>query len=171
MIAIILQALGITGGWCVEIGAWDGEFLSNTISLVRKGFYCLMVEGDEGRSKALFRNAAKAEYGGRITPVNAMVGPGNVGELMKMVDGYMAVISIDIDGGEEDILAALPVKFAVVVMEWNDKGNKHHWSVLEAADRCGYIPVHATNSNVIFVLAGFYRTFCEGMAKIEESLG
>jgi hypothetical protein len=36
--------------WCDEFGAWDGEYLSNTASLIKnKGFSAVMIEANRSR--------------------------------------------------------------------------------------------------------------------------
>ncbi len=48
IIAKILEVLPATDRWCVEFGAWDGEFLSNTCHLIeRDGYRAVLIEPDQ----------------------------------------------------------------------------------------------------------------------------
>lgn len=47
VLAHILKCIGIDQGWCVEFGAWDGKFHSNTWDLVHnKGWKAIYIEPD-----------------------------------------------------------------------------------------------------------------------------
>ena len=40
--------------WCVEFGAWDGIYLSNTCRLIReRNFNAVLIEGDKNKVKEL----------------------------------------------------------------------------------------------------------------------
>jgi hypothetical protein len=57
IIAEILRRLGLThrlNKWCVEFGAWDGVYLSNTARLIQQeGYSAVLIEGDPERAEAL----------------------------------------------------------------------------------------------------------------------
>jgi hypothetical protein len=43
--------------WCVEFGAWDGVYLSNTCNLIRNnGYSAVLIEGNKARAKQLGLN-------------------------------------------------------------------------------------------------------------------
>jgi len=45
--------------WCVEFGAWDGAYLSNTALLIeKKGYAAVLIEADMGRYEALVKKFA-----------------------------------------------------------------------------------------------------------------
>lgn len=176
-IKFILDTLGIKGGWCMEIGAWDGIFLSNTFRLVAEGYHSIMVEGDPKRYEALEKTAEK--YKG-IVPVQCMVTPTNIADAVysSMPDhvdsdiGY-AVLSLDVDGTEAKLWEALDegcnFGFVVTVVEWSDRGNRHPFTVLLQAEKLGYRPVAATNSNIIFVREDMYFKLCKKLAESEDA--
>jgi len=69
----ILKRLGLTKSdnyWCVEFGAWDGSHLSNTFSLVEKGWNAVYIEGDTVRYQELLQTSKSFL---KITPINAIV--------------------------------------------------------------------------------------------------
>ena len=54
IIAKILDLIGRVQPWCVEFGAWDGKYLSNTWDLItNKGWSGVLLEGDRARYEAL----------------------------------------------------------------------------------------------------------------------
>ena len=169
IIEFLLDNLEITGGVCLEIGAWDGRLLSNTLALVKRGFHSVMVEGDPGRYKALEKTAE--EFAPRITPVQLMVSGDNLEGIETTLDALTyteAVLSIDIDGTEPQILQTLSddgYGFAVAVVEWCGMGKKHPWKLLGTAKECGYTPVACTHSNIIFVGTWRYAAMCEKLAE------
>lgn len=58
VIASVLDQLGITGGWCVEFGAWDGKFHSNTWDLVHNhGWKAVYIEANETAFQQLVANS------------------------------------------------------------------------------------------------------------------
>ena len=50
VLAKVLEIIGASTKWCVEFGAWDGKYLSNTYNLIEsQGFSAVMIEGSEKR--------------------------------------------------------------------------------------------------------------------------
>ena len=57
--------------WCVEFGAWDGKYISNTFALVeKKNWNAIYIEGSKSRYKDLLVTAHKYK---NITPINKFV--------------------------------------------------------------------------------------------------
>ena len=56
--------------WCVEFGAWDGIYLSNTFNLVLQGWNAVYIEGDQKRFKDLLKTSKKHN---NIFPINDYV--------------------------------------------------------------------------------------------------
>jgi hypothetical protein len=55
----ILSTLPNCDGWCVEFGAWDGKFLSNTCRLIEEdGYSAVLVEGNPVKFSELQKNFA-----------------------------------------------------------------------------------------------------------------
>jgi hypothetical protein len=119
----VLETLPETDGWCVEFGAWDGKFLSNTYNLIaNRGYSAVLIEGSARRFRDL-----QATHGGneRVHLVNAMVG-------ITERDGLDALLaetplprdfdllSIDIDGADYHVWKAVrEYEPKVVIVEYN----------------------------------------------------
>lgn len=59
VIAHVLGRLGIAKGWCVEFGAWDGEFNANTWDLVHnQEWKAVYIEANQTAFAKLIRNTA-----------------------------------------------------------------------------------------------------------------
>lgn len=53
----ILETLPQTDKWCVEFGAWDGLYLSNTRNLIEtKGYSAVLIEADKNKFRDLQHN-------------------------------------------------------------------------------------------------------------------
>jgi hypothetical protein len=66
----ICQRLGITTGWFVEFGAWDGKHLSNTYNLVaHHGWLGVYIEADPDRYQSLL--LTKAAFPGKLHTICA----------------------------------------------------------------------------------------------------
>ena len=127
VIAEILRRIGGLSSqenWCVEFGAWDGIFLSNTFALVERGWRAVYIEGDEKHYQDLLSTAEKHQ---KIIPVNAFVARTQDAEnslnsiLSKTpIPLDFAVLSIDIDSYDCDVWESLQdYKPRIVVIEIN----------------------------------------------------
>ena len=97
--------------WCVEFGAWDGIFLSNTFALVERGWNAVYIEGDDNRYKDLLHTAEKFPT---ITPVNALVARSSCAETSldallgnTKIPSDFSLLSIDIDSFDCDVWESL----------------------------------------------------------------
>ena len=97
----ILRQLPELDHWCVELGAWDGVYLSNTYYLIsHAGYNAVLVEGDKNRFEALTRNMLR--WPGVIC-INKFVGIGGPDSLDCIlaetpIKENFDLLSIDIDG-------------------------------------------------------------------------
>ena len=179
IIAKVLEVLGEPRGWCVEFGAWDGRYLSNTYDLIaNKGFSAVMIEGSARRCRDL---QATFKDNPRVLALNAFVG-------FTADDGLDAilsrtpipvdfdVLSIDIDGNDYHVWNAVTLyQPRVVVIEYNptvptavdfvqpaDMSINQGASItaqVRLAKQKGYELVSATTHNCVFVRADLYPRF------------
>ncbi len=176
IIAKILEVLGEPRGWCVEFGAWDGRYLSNTYNLIaNKGFSAVMIEGSAVRCRDL---QATFKDNPRVVTLNAFVG-------FTAADGLDAilartpipkdfdVLSIDIDGNDYHVWNAV-ARYTprIVVIEYNptiptavDFVQPADMSINQGASitaqarlgkQKGYELASVTTHNCVFVRADLY---------------
>lgn len=86
-----LYRIGITKGVCVEFGAADGKYCSNTYYLLQQGWKGVMIESDKDLYDALKDNVRLLD----CMPLKDTVTPGNINILLP---GNIDVLSIDTDG-------------------------------------------------------------------------
>jgi hypothetical protein len=171
----ILELIGSHNQWVVEIGAWDGTYLSNSWNLTnRKGWHGVLVEGDEKRCAKLRGTYAHLPM---VTACHAFVGFN--AESDNAVDNILAktaipvdfdVLSIDIDGNDYHVWASMSrYRPRIIIIEYNptvpndvvfvqDPDDKlNHGCSLLALIRLGrekgYELACVTNCNGIFVRA------------------
>ena len=167
----LFARLGITNGYCVEFGAWDGRHLSNTYNLITAyGWRGTLIEADSVRFAEL-RRTMDGIVG--VTTLQAFVGfedDDGLDVLLAPTDTPkdFDLLSIDIDGNDYHVWAAISAyRPKVVVIEFNptipnhipfvqrrDTRVKHGSSLLSltalAASK-GYSPVAVTAQNAIFL--------------------
>ena len=121
VIAGHLARLGVASGTFVDIGASDGQTSSNTRALARAGWSGLAVEADP---EAFARLAWRAVDAPRLRLARTLVTPDNVVALLEAhgVPAEFAFLSLDIDGYDHFVLAALLKAFRPVLMcvEFNE---------------------------------------------------
>jgi hypothetical protein len=175
----ILQTLPANDNWCVELGAWDGVYLSNTRNLIENaGYSAVLIEGDETRFAALKKRDAGNE---RVTPVHAFVGfTGNDGLdaiLSRLpIPADFDFLSIDVDGNDYYIWKAMSAyRPKTVCIEFNptiaigvrfvqraDRSVNHGnslSSLVELAEEKGYRLVSVLPVNAFFVDAQYFSRF------------
>ena len=121
VIARHLARLGVEGGTFVDIGAADGQTSSNTRALALAGWDGLAIEADPA---AFARLAWRAAETPRVRLARSAVTPGNVVALLQAhaIPRDFAFLSLDIDGYDHFVLAALLVSYRPLLMcvEFNE---------------------------------------------------
>jgi len=175
----VLESISDSNRWCVEFGAWDGRYLSNTYNLIaNRGYSAVLVEGDRKKFRQLQKNFRANE---KVIPIHAFVGfeeHDGLDSLLRATDIPVDfdVLSIDIDGNDYHVWAAVKqYRPKVVVIEYNptipnpvefvqarDMRVSHGSSILsldKLAKQKGYELVAATRLNAVFVDAKYFALF------------
>lgn len=119
----ILELLPSTDKWCVEFGAWDGEFLSNVRYLVtEKQYHAVFIEADSKRYETLKDNYVDNP---NVSCINAFVGFGEDDGLDGILQSTACpknfdFLSIDIDGNDYHVWKTIKLfRPKVVCVEYN----------------------------------------------------
>jgi len=117
----LLRELGIEKGWVVDIAACDGVTNSNSLGLYAAGWPGLAVEGDPRSFELLARIHRRSPD---VRLARLWVTPGNAVQILRAysVPEDFAVLSLDIDGYDHFVLAALLDEYrpAVICAEINE---------------------------------------------------
>jgi hypothetical protein len=175
----ILQTLPENDQWCVEFGAWDGVYLSNTRNLIENaGYSAVLIEGNETKFAELQQNYGVRK---RVITVNAFVGFTRNDGLDAILAGLpipsdFDFLSIDVDGNDYHIWKAVAeYRPKTVCIEFNptmatevrfvqraDPSVNHGTSLLslvELAQEKDYQLVAVLPFNAFFVDAKYYSRF------------
>jgi hypothetical protein len=119
----ILELLPDRTGWCVEFGALDGRYLSNTRNLIEQhGYSAVLIEGDRRHFRRLQETYARNP---NVVTLNRYVGFGATDNLDRILadTGLPAqydFLSVDIDGNDYHVWkAAVNHRPRVVCIEFN----------------------------------------------------
>lgn len=175
----ILQTLPETDRWCVEFGAWDGKYLSNTRNLIENaGYSAVMIEANEKKFAQLKESYASNE---NVITVNAFVGFTESDGLDAILAGLgipsdFDFLSIDVDGNDYHIWQAVSrYRPKTVCIEFNptiatgvrfvqraDRSVNHGSSLsslVDLAQQKGYRLVSVLPVNAFFVDAKYFSHF------------
>ena len=175
----VLEVIRDTDGWCVEFGAWDGMYLSNTYNLVKtRNYSAVYIESKLERFQELQENFKDNP---RVVPLNAYVGfdeQSSLDVLLKPTDIPVDfdLLSIDIDGNDYHVWDAIKhYQPKVVVIEYNptiptqvefvqprdmelSQGNSL-LSIVKLGKQKGYELVAATPLNAVLVRSKYFGLF------------
>ncbi len=106
----VLDTLPLKDKWCVEFGAWDGRYLSNTANLIENhGYNAVLIEGSREKFVDLKNNYSRNP---RVVPMNRFVGFGEHDNLDGILEKTAIprdfdFLSIDIDGNDYHVWKAM----------------------------------------------------------------
>jgi hypothetical protein len=119
----ILEVIPRNDKWCVEFGAWDGLFMTNTRHLIEsKGFSAVLIEADRTKFRDLQRNYSQRS---NVIAINRFVGfneDDNLDQILSTtpIPYEFDFLSIDIDGNDYHVWKSiLKYRPKVVVIEFN----------------------------------------------------
>lgn len=183
----ILQAvfdrIGVRSGLCIEFGAWDGLYLSNSAVFWRSGWRAVLVEAAADRYRSLVSNTT----GYDCLCVHQMITPGGEGALEPLLlrhgrEEPVDLLVIDVDGDDYHIFEGLrDLRPRVVCCEYNPTIPPHislvgrqgdglgasARALVTLAEERGYVLVAMTAVNCIFVRSGEAHAFEEFETQLE----
>ena len=156
--------------WCVEFGAWDGVYLSNTCNLIRNhGYSAVLIEGDVRKAKQLRLNFPQEN----VYCVRRFINFEGSNTLERVLSSTplpkdFDFLSIDIDGSDYFIFEGLvDYRPKIVCIEFNPyipntvdfvqpknflvKQGSSARAINRLAMKKGYVLVATTDGNLIFV--------------------
>jgi hypothetical protein len=170
----IFNRIGVENKFCVEFGAWDGKYLSNTWDLWHnKSWSAILIEGEKERVSDLEKSTKDFE---KVRTYNAFVSPKGRNSLDNILTKLNAptnldLLSVDVDGDDYYIFESL-TKFTprVVVIEYNptippeidlvqaegEFFGASAFAMVNLAEKKGYGLVCCTETNCFFVLQSEY---------------
>lgn len=156
-------------GHCVEVGANDGQWLSNTRHLIEQGWTGVMVEADYDLYK---RCAQNWSFTNQVRVQCSRVDGRNIN---AFVDERCDVLSLDTDGSDYEIFKGLKAQPKIVILEidssippnvpgFNSDGGASYFTGVELGLEKGYFLLCHTG-NLIFIDEQYKHLFPEVKSK------
>ncbi len=122
IIAEIFRRIGTSSRRFLEIGIGDG-LENNTLALLLQGWSGTWIDGSAENARRIRARFAPLLADGRLKFIEAFVARGNIASLLGEAHGTddLDFFSLDIDGNDYHILAAIPLRARVVALEYNAK--------------------------------------------------
>lgn len=160
-----LRRIGYTKGHCVEVGANDGRYCSNTAHLIDKGWTGLFVDANYDLYLKCKENW---KHNPRVRSQCCRVDEKNIN---AFVDDRCVVLSLDTDGSDYRIFEGLKAKPKVVIVEidssyppqieaFNKDGAGTYRNTVQLGISKGYFLLCHTG-NLVFVANEYRRLFPE----------
>ena len=184
IVAKLFELIGAKSKLCIEFGAWDGLYLSNTANLWTNGWKAVLIEGNPRRWEILKENTKGSDCV-CIKAYVAREGPNSLESLLRRagVDFEVDLLSIDIDGDDYHVLDSLDtLKPRIIICEYNPTipaetdlyacyGNNFGASVsalARVAGNKGYKLVALTDTNCFFVRENLLEKLQDFEMSLEE---
>lgn len=171
----IFQLIEPKNKTCIEFGAWDGEYLSNTSALWKHyNWKAILIESDFSKF-----NLLKSKTNKNCVCINELVDC-ELNSLDLIIDKYklnkdVDFLSIDIDGNDYYILESLVIRPKVICIEYNptipywldikqkyndvDQMGASPYALLKLAESIDYFLIAATDVNMFFVHNSYKKIF------------
>jgi hypothetical protein len=180
MIRRALEVLPAGPRWCVELGAWDGRYLSNTHRLMdhEEGWSGVFIEGDPDRFRELQETYRGNEGAVCLNAFARFHGTEMLDELLAStaIPEDFDLLSLDVDGNDYHLWSSLSrfkprlvvVEFNATIpndVEWVQEPNPevHHGSSLAAFVQLGrekgYELIATSDFNAFFVRNDLFELF------------
>ena len=165
--------------WCVEFGAWDGQYLSNTWNLINNFSWSgVLIECEENRYQDLLNCYKDNQKVNCIKRLVSFEGPNTLDNILSEtpIPIDFDLLSVDIDGNDYHIWASLKkYQPKVVIIEYNptipndirfiqERNFKVSQGVslsafIELGKLKGYEFIACTTTNAIFVKDSCFHLF------------
>ena len=174
--------------WCVEFGAWDGKFLSNTYQLIsNKNWNGVLIEGNTTKFPDLEHTFKGNQQVKLINKYVDFEGENTLDKLLKetAIPSDFDLLSVDIDGNDYHIWESLQTYHPkLVVIEFNpsipsdiefvqeknrsvNQGNSL-LSLIKLGKRKGYELIATTYCNGFFIQKNYFELFQLGDNSIDK---
>lgn len=156
----IFSVIGTANKHCIECGAADGLFFSNTRRLIEQGWNAVLIEADEKSFARL--NANCQPFGDRVRIVNGLVDATNrlddiLGQLAVPIDLDLAII--DVDGQDYYLFnSLLGFRPRVVMVEFDPNVDDEFIPTLGGAGQAGAKAIHRLALGKFYTLV--HRNWC-----------
>ena len=177
----IFEIIGTSNKICIEFGAWDGFYLSNTAHLWSNDleWKAILIESDSEKCIQLTNNLKKYN----CLAINRWVGKDSANCLESILKDYnidlsipVDILSIDIDGNDYYVIDSLKdLKPRVIVCEYNptipfwhdiyaEYSSDNYFgaslsSIVRVAESKGYSLIATTEVNAFFVRQELFEKF------------
>ncbi len=179
IVAKALSLLPDRNHWCVELGAWDGRYGSNTYDLIdRQGYNAVLIEADADRFRQL---CSSYPHKDRAIFINEFVGwsaDDGLDQILRRhsIPRTLDFLSVDVDGNDYHIWRAIKdFKPKLVLIEYNftiansveftqpadancSQGSSAA-ALVKLANEKGYELIAVTKLNLLFVDRAYYGLF------------
>ena len=174
IIAKILEVISENDKWCVEFGAWDGMYLTNTRNLIEsRGYSAVLIEADKHKFQNLQKNYAQKNNVMTICRFVGFTKEDNLDHILSAtpVPLNFDLLSIDIDGNDYYMWKSVAkYRPKLVVIEFNPtiptsirfvqpNQGASLLALVELAKEKGYELVSVLPFNAFFVKQEYYQRF------------